>query len=498
MNQPLLVILMSEEVESFDDDSMFSDLFKPGNNLLGYVLILTSLILWFEGNNLRSLNILLVIIAVFWLVVNLLAKTKLFSKKETNFEKPSIKRKLKLLSFILVILVAFLVLSTTLALNFVDDFGGEPSSHDSPNFNDGTFENTESTIMQSDEVSTWDLLGDYLVSDDCRSPNEELPSEEFKLIDLEDGEISVTWFGHSTILLRSNNVTIITDPVFGDSGAGPLSLGPSPFPFEHSYSLDDLPEIDYVFISHDHYDHLDMNTVKELEDSLFFVPLGIKNHLLEWDIEEEKIQELDWYDEVDISQDLHAALTPARHFSGRGISDSHSTLWGSWVFNFHETSIYFSGDTGYTDEFTNISEAFGPFDIAFLDSGQYNLAWQQVHMLPDEVVQAGIDLNASLILPIHISKYELALHHWYEPMELVSTLGAERNVSVATPLLGSSFIIGKEIPDDPWWRGVSECTEPFLDEYPALEYALFYTGFVGVMWIVIPRFKKTNQPFEEE
>ena len=98
---------------------------------------------------------------------------------------------------------------------------------------------------------------------------------------MEDGEISVTWFGHSTILLRSNNVTIITDPVFGDSGAGPLSLGPSPFPFEHSYSLDDLPEIDYVFISHDHYDHLDMNTVKELEDSLFFVPLGIKNHLLE-------------------------------------------------------------------------------------------------------------------------------------------------------------------------------------------------------------------------
>ena len=119
-------------------------------------------------------------------------------------------------------------------------------------------------------------------------------------------------------------------------------------------------------------------------------------------------------------------------------------------------------------------------------------------MLPEEVIQAGIDLNASVILPIHISKYELALHHWFEPMELVSTLGEERNQSVATPMLGSSFIIGDEIPNDTWWRGVSECTQPFLDEYPILEYVLIYSGFVGVMWIVIPRFKKTDNLAEEE
>lgn len=484
--------------ETTHNKSKLASFFKPGNDLLGYILVALSTILWFEGSNLRSLNILLVIIAIFWLAVKLLTKTKLFSKKESDFAKPSFKRKFKLLTLIIVILVATLVLTTAIVINVADDFGGEPSSHDSPNFKDGTFENLNPISMQSDEVSSWDLLGDYLVSDDCRSPNEELPSEKFELIDLDEGQISVTWFGHSTILIRSNNISIITDPVFSDSGAGPLSIGPSPFPFEDSYSIDDLPEIDYVFISHDHYDHLDMNTVKELEDSEFLVPLGIKNHLLSWDIDEENIQELDWYDEVNLTGDLQAAFTPAQHFSGRGLDDSHSTLWGSWVFNFNGKSIYFSGDTGYMDEFTNISERYGPFDLAFLDSGQYNVAWQQVHMLPEEVIQAGIDLNASVILPIHISKYELALHHWYEPMELVSTLGAERNVSVATPLLGSTFIIGEDIPNDTWWRGVSECTEPFLDENPVIEYVLIYTGIIGILWIVIPRIKNRKSNLEEE
>ena len=460
--------------------------FTPGNNLLGYILILSSTVIWLEGNNLRSLNIFFATIAVFWAFVKLLEKTKLFTKKENGIRKPTKIRKIKLLSLILVTLISTIVIIATIALNYADDFGGNPTSHDSPNFNDGIFQNYEQTDLQSDEVSSWDLFTDYLVSDDCRTPNENLPSEEFDVIDLEAGEISVSWFGHSTILMRSNNLTLITDPVFSNSGAGPLSIGPSPFPYEHSYEIDDLPPIDYVFISHDHYDHLDMSTIKSLKDSRFYVPLGIKNHLLEWGVEDENIEEFDWYDEFTISDNLNVAFTPSRHFSGRGIGDSHATLWGSWVFKLHDKSIYFSGDTGYMDEFKNISQKYGPFDIAFLDSGQYNLAWKQVHMLPEEVIQAGLDLNASLILPIHISKYELALHHWFEPMELVSKLGDERNLSVATPILGSSFIIGEEIPNDPWWREVWSCSEPLLDEYPALEYALIYTWVVGLFWIAIP------------
>ena len=488
----------SVESDLVVEPSFASRLFQPGNDRLGYFLFLGSLILWAEGNNLRSVNIILIIIAVFWLAVNLLAKTKLFTKKEKNLEKPSKKRKFKLLSLIIVVLVAIMVLATTIVVKFSEDFGGEVPEYDSPNYKDGAFENVETTTLSNEETSTWDTLGQYMVSDNCRSPDEVLPSQEFKLKDLEDGEFSVSWFGHSTVLLHTNEFSIITDPVFSTGGAGPLSLGPSPFPYEDEYTVDDLPEIDYVFISHDHYDHLDKETVRELSDSMFYVPLGVKYHLIEWGIDEENIQEFDWYDEANVSEDLFAAFAPSRHFSGRGIGDNSATLWGSWIFKFYDYSIYFSGDTGYMEEFKNISAAYGPFDLAFLDAGQYNIAWEQVHMLPDQVIQAAIDLNASVSIPIHISKYELSLHHWYEPMELVSTYGAEQNVTIATPMLGSTFIFDEEVPQDTWWRGVTECTDPFLDDYPLLEYALVYTSVIGILWVIVPRLKDRGNSSEEE
>jgi len=478
--------------------SFASRLFQPGNDRLGYFLFLGSLLLWAEGNNLRSVNIILIIIAVFWLAVNLLSRTKLFTKKENILDKPSKKRKFKILSLITVVLVAIMVIATTFAVNFSEDFGGEAPEYDSPNYKDGAFENVETTTLSNEETSTWDTLGQYMVSDNCRTPDEILPSQEFKLKDLEDGEFSVSWFGHSTVLLHTNEFSIITDPVFSTGGAGPLSLGPSPFPYEDEYTVDDLPDIDYVFISHDHYDHLDKETVRELSDSMFYVPLGVKYHLIEWGIDEENIQEFDWYDEANVSEDLFAAFAPSRHFSGRGIGDNSATLWGSWIFKFYDYSIYFSGDTGYMEEFKNISSKYGPFNLAFLDAGQYNIAWEQVHMLPEQVIQAAIDLNASLTVPIHISKYELSLHHWYEPMELVSTYGAEQNVTIATPMLGSTFIFGEEVPQDTWWRGVTECTDPFLDDYPLLEYALVYTNVIGILWVIVPRIKDRGDSREEE
>ena len=488
----------SLEGDSVVESSFASRLFQPGNDRLGFILFLGSLILWAEGRNLRSVNVILVIIGVFWLAVNLLAKTKLFTKKEKDLQKVSRKRKLKLLSLIIVVLVAIMVLATTLAVNFSEDFGGDAPEYDSPNYKDGAFENVETTTLSNDETSTWDTLGQYMVSDNCRSPDEVLPSQEFSLKDLEEGQFSVSWFGHSTVLLHTNEFSIITDPVFSTGGAGPLSLGPSPFPYEHEYTVDDLPEIDYVFISHDHYDHLDKNTVRELSDSKFYVPLGVKYHLIEWGIDEDNIQEFDWYDETNVSEDLFAAFAPSRHFSGRGVTDNSATLWGSWIFKFYGNSIYFSGDTGYMEEFKNISAIYGPFDLAFLDSGQYNVAWEHVHMLPDQMIQAAIDLNATVSIPIHISKYELALHHWYEPMELVSTYGAEQNITIATPMLGSTFIFGEEVPQDTWWRGVTECTDPFLDDYPLVEYALIYTNVIGILWLVVPRIKNREPSSEEE
>ena len=461
-------------------------------------LLCLGLSLFFYRNNLTSIVVIAGIIATFWLAIRLLSKTKLFTRTEQDITKPTFKRKLKLFSFIIVALVSVMIIATSIALNYASSFGGEAQEFDSPNYKDGKFYNLQPTSLGPDEnLSFWGTLGDYIVGDDHRSPNVDLPSKPFSLETLEDGEVSVTWLGHSTIFIRSNNATIIADPLFGDDGAGPLSLGPRPFPYENSYALDQLPEIDYVFISHDHYDHLDMDTVKFLKNSKFFVPLGVGSHLLEWGINSDNVKEMDWYDEVNISSDLHAAMTPARHFSGRGIFNGDTTLWASWVFNLHDETIYFSGDTGYMEEFKVIGEKYGPFDIAFLESGQYNIAWKEIHMMPAEVVQAGLDLHADAILPIHNSKFELALHHWDEPLELVSTKGLERNLTVATPQIGENFILGELVPQDDWWRNVSRGEQPFLKESPIVGIMLAPMNVIALLWIILPRTNSKENDVEE-
>ena len=171
-----------------------------------------------------------------------------------------------------------------------------------------------------------------MVSDNCRSPDEVLPSQDFELKDLEDGEFSVSWFGHSTVLLHTNDFSIITDPVFSTGGAGPFSLGPSPFRYEDEYTVDELPEIDYVFISHDHYDHLDKNTVREFIRFDVLRTTRVKFHLMEWGIDEDNILEFDWYDETNVSDELF--LFSLHHdISVGGITDNSATLWGSWCSN---------------------------------------------------------------------------------------------------------------------------------------------------------------------
>ena len=240
-----------------------------------------------------------------------------------------------------------------------------------------------------------------------------------------------------------------------------------------------------------------MDTVKFLKNSEFFVPLGVGSHLLEWGINSDNVNEMDWYDEVNISSDLHAAMTPARHFSGRGIFNGDTTLWASWVFNLHDETIYFSGDTGYMEEFKVIGEKYGPFDIAFLESGQYNIAWKEIHMMPAEVVQAGLDLHADAILPIHNSKFELALHHWDEPLELVSTKGLERNLTVATPQIGENFILGELVPQGDWWRNVSIGEQPFLKESPIVGIMLAPLNIIALLWVILPRTNSIENDSEE-
>ena len=461
----------------------------------GKVLLLLTVMLWFYRNNLQSLNFFIILILLIRGSINLICRTSAFTKKETDLSNPSFKRKAKIFSSMVVFFVIVILLSATAFLNFSPQVGGDPGSFDSPHYYDGKFNNLNET-----SVSTGSFFGtmlDYMVGDDDRNPSIIIPTKEYLNMSLDEPDVSVTWFGHSTILIQSHNTTILMDPVFGDEGLDPLIFGPSPFAYEHTYEIEDLPRVDYVFISHDHYDHLDMKTIKSLEGAQFFVPLGVKSHLTTWDIPSEDVQEFDWYDEHNISSEFFIALTPSQHFSGRGVSGDN-TLWGSWVLDFNGHKIFFSGDGGYSDEYAEIGEKYGPFDIAIIEAGQYNEAWSSIHMFPEQSVQASIDLNASTILPIHNTKYVLSLHKWDAPLERVTAAGELLNQQVSTPYIGDTFVLGGENPDTRWWRDVEIPSPPWLKVSPFVGFMIPLLLIASLAMVNIQRLVSEEHTSKEE
>ena len=220
--------------------------------------------------------------------------------------------------------------------------------------------------------------------------------------------------------------------------------------------LEQLPKIDFIVISHDHYDHLDYETVIALKGKTkhFYVPLGVGAHLEAWGISENKISEMDWWQETKMDQ-LTLVCTPAQHFSGRKLNNGQSTLWSSWVIQSEKDRIYFSGDSGYATHFKEIGNKFGPFDIAMMECGQYNEKWSDIHMMPEETAQAGLDLQAKKIIPIHWAGFKLALHSWTDPVERVKLKATELDVTVITPEIGQEIIVKDSMTTyTNWWEGL--------------------------------------------
>ncbi|NEQ48726.1 MAG: hypothetical protein F6K11_01145 [Leptolyngbya sp. SIO3F4] len=268
-----------------------------------------------------------------------------------------------------------------------------------------------------------------------------------------DSVNTVTWFGHSTFLIQLEGKTILLDPVFGQYAA-PLPFGRKRFHKEMPLDLEELPELDLVVISHDHYDHLEYKSIKALraKTKQFWVPLGVGNHLRAWDVPETQIREFDWWQEGQY-EDLTVALTPSRHMSGRGLTDQSATLWGSWVFLGTNTRIYFSGDGGYGKHFLEIGQKYGPFDIGLMECGQYNKLWADVHMMPEQTVQAASDIRADLVVPIHWAAFALAAHSWTDPIERVVQEAARVQLPLATPQIGEPVVVGASTyPDSHWWE----------------------------------------------
>jgi L-ascorbate metabolism protein UlaG (beta-lactamase superfamily) len=242
--------------------------------------------------------------------------------------------------------------------------------------------------------------------------------------------------------------------MFGKVPAPHPTLGNNRFSKELPIEVEKLPLIDAVLISHDHYDHLDYGSIKKLKEKvkMFYTPLGVGAHLHEWGIEKERIVELDWWQETTFDS-LIFRCTPAQHFSGRGLNDRANTLWSSWIIQSEHDNIFFSGDSGYGPHFKEIGDKYGPFDFAMMECGQYNELWPEIHMFPEETAQAGIDVQAKLIMPIHWGAFKLGMHPWTEPVERISKKADELGIEMIIPKIGEpiEFYNSSGIKST-WWQ----------------------------------------------
>ncbi|KZX60491.1 hydrolase [Halioglobus sp. HI00S01] len=322
---------------------------------------------------------------------------------------------------------------------------------------DGKFENEAGPR----EMAMWEIIKARFTTEQIdKRPKTEVPLQRLHRADLEAADGPMLYrLGHSSVLIKLGDQYVLTDPVFSKRAspvqwAGPRRFHPVPIDFQ------ELPRIHAVVISHDHYDHLDKGSVKRLAAQVenFVVPVGVGAHLRRWGIDATRIHELNWWQSLEL-EGLTLTATPAQHFSGRGLTDGNKTLWASWVIEGASAKLFFSGDTGYFDGFREIGERLGPFDITMIETGAYNKLWASVHMLPEQGLQAHLDLRGKAMLPIHNSTFDLAFHPWYEPMERATALGEEHNVNVLTPVIGAPVSVLEPSPGHAWWRTGATQTE---------------------------------------
>jgi L-ascorbate metabolism protein UlaG (beta-lactamase superfamily) len=298
------------------------------------------------------------------------------------------------------------------------------------------------------------LLRAQFIEKESRIPDKPLPIKPFDpgLFTADDNPKFI-WYGHSVVLLQINGKNLLIDPMLGADASPIAPFSAKRFSENALDIIDTLPALDAVLMTHDHYDHLDYSSFKRLRHKadVFLVALGVSRHLESWGIPKRKIQEFDWLQEIDF-QGIKMTFTPSRHFSGRGINDRWKSLWGGWVFHTAKNRIYWSGDGGYGDHFKEIGKKFGPFDWAFVECGQYYQLWQQIHMMPEESVQAGIDAQAEVIIPVHWGGFSLSLHTWKDPIERFVAEAGRKHKQICTPEIGDVITFGMDYPVKEWWN----------------------------------------------
>lgn len=360
-----------------------------------------------------------------------------------------------------IMLYSFIILTVLSLAGFMfmqqGTFGKTPNGkrltrvQNSPNYKDGSFQNLSKTPVQAENASFVGMLYDFFTKSKDTKPSQPIPFVKSDLKRFAADKPALFWFGHSSYLIKSGEKNILVDPVFSGY-ASPVSFMVKAFEGANNYTSADFPEIDLLVISHDHYDHLDHETILALNKQVkhYVVPLGVGAHLERWGIAEDKITELDWWEAATFGE-VKLTATPARHFSGRGLSRGKS-LWASYVLEMPAHRVYLGGDSGYDAHFKQIGEAYGPFDLAILETGQYNKNWPYIHMMPEQTVQASLDLRAEVLFPVHLGKFALALHDWDEPLHRVTESAREKQVTLTTPMIGEPVLLGTEYPAKQWWK----------------------------------------------
>ncbi|MCW3162526.1 MBL fold metallo-hydrolase [Chryseobacterium oryctis] len=361
-----------------------------------------------------------------------------------------------------VVIIVTLIVLAYFIITSQEAFGAEAKGKrlermkQSKHYKNNQFHNLSYTPSIAEGYSMPKVMYDFFFGkkDPLLKPLKDIPSVYTDLKSIPKEQDIFVWLGHSSYYIQTDGVSFLIDPV--------LSLYGSPFKFFNKafagadiFKPEDIPHIDYLVITHDHYDHLDYPTVKSIKDRVgkVILPLGVGAHLEKWGYSENQLIEEEWGAEAVLKNNLKITFTPARHFSGRKMK-RNLTLWTSYVLETPTKKIFLGGDSGYDTHFKMIGDKYGPFDFAIMENGQYNDAWKYIHALPEDVIQASLDVNAKNIIPVHSSKFALALHAWNEPLEKVTSLGQAQNLNIMTPMIGEPVDLNKpEKKFKVWWKG---------------------------------------------
>jgi len=357
--------------------------------------------------------------------------------------------------YILVALVAIFFIVTNLPV-----FGTLPKGErldkikHLSNYRDGAIQNLSITLMQPEGVGFFKILKAFFFEKHPnRSPNKPLEFVKPAINNKQSGSVpEIIWFGHSSYLIKINNQRVLVDPVFSKTPSPFSFIGSKAFPGTDVIEATDFKNIDILVITHDHYDHLDYQSILKIapQAKQIVTSLGVGSHLEKWGIPKMKINELAWHQSISILDGLHFTAVPARHFTGRKFK-RNQTAWSAFVLKTDAHKIFLGGDSGYDTHFKSIGEEYGPFDLALLECGQYNAYWPYIHMFPEEVVEAAKDLKAKVLMPVHWGKFSLAMHPWDESISRVVAEAEKQNFPIITPKLGETVFMDKNNPVRKWW-----------------------------------------------